>query len=483
MRRGRNSNQAHSYGVNPPQDRGRRVVTLTEAVRRHLAGGLGGSGRRPTYTKGGRAMRQTRRRLLLIACLFVGIGLGAAVVWFFFFAHVTLRVATGPVSSDGQKLLAAFVRSVADAHSRVRLQIVPMGDREARIKALTAGEVDLAVVRSDDLTSTTAQTIAILRRDVVGLVIPHYALLEKVGQLTGKTIGLLQGPAGDERILDQILAYYQVPTQRVHRVVLAPGEIGPAIRQKRVAAIFVIGPAGPGVLADVVTAVAKVVSKGAPDILEIEAAEAIAQRFPVLEEAEIAPGAFRTIPLRPEDSVTTLAVTLRLVARPSMPNYVASEVARLLFATKAKLAATLPQMGQIEAPDTDKGAALPLHPGAAAYFDGEKTSLLEQFGTYAYLVAIIGSVIGAGYAWMRSAWRDAGRQEHEQLLRLLAMLRNISTVDLDTLEAFDKEAEAINTWALERVTQEAMEAEQFLVFSQVVTQVWQAIDRQRARRR
>jgi len=42
---------------------------------------------------------------------------------------------------------------------------------------------------------------------------------------------------------------------------------------------------------------------------------------------------------------------------------------------------------------------------------------------------------------------------------------------------------AINAWALERVTQEAMEAEQFRVFSQVVTQVWQAIDRQRARRR
>src|SRR5215470_291754 len=361
-------------------------------------------------------MRQTRRRLLLIACLVVGIGLGAAVVWFFFFAYVTLRVATGPVGSDGQKLLAAFVRSVADAHPRVRLQIVPMGDREARTKALTAGEVDLAVVRSDDLTNTSAQTIAILRRDVVGLVIPPYAPLEKVGQLAGKTIGLLQRPAGDERILDEILTYYQVPVQRVHRVVLAPSEIGPAIRQKRVAAIFAIGPAGPGVLADVVTAVAKV-SKEAPNILEIEAAEAIAQRFPVLEEVEIAPGAFRTIPLRPEDSVLTLALTLRLVARSSMPSYVASEVARLLFVTKATLASTLPQMSQIEAPDTDKGAALPVHPGAAAYFDGEQTSLLEQFGTYAYLVAIIGSVIGAGYAWMRSAWRDAERQKHEQLLR------------------------------------------------------------------
>src|SRR5436309_14999598 len=154
-----------------------------------------------------------------------------------------------------------------------------------------------------------------------------------------------------------------------------------------------------------------------------------------------------------------------------MPNYVAGEVARLLFVTKTKLVSTLPQVGQIEAPDTDKGAALPVHPGAAAYFDGEQTNLLEQFLTYAYLVAIIGSVIGAGYAWMRSAWRDTGSQEQAQLQRLLTILRDVPTVDLDTLEVFDKEVEAINAWALERVTQEAMEAEQFRVFSQVVTQV------------
>jgi hypothetical protein len=77
-------------------------------------------------------MRQTHRPPAFAApCLLcVGIGLGAAVVWCFFFAHLTLRVATDPVGSDGQKLLAAFVRSVADTHPRVRLQIVPMADRE-----------------------------------------------------------------------------------------------------------------------------------------------------------------------------------------------------------------------------------------------------------------------------------------------------------------------------------------------------------------
>ena len=75
---------------------------------------------------------------------------------------MTLRVATGPMGSDGQTFFAAFVRTVADAHPRVRLKLVPMADRAASEKALVAGEADLAGVRSDEITSTTAQTIATL---------------------------------------------------------------------------------------------------------------------------------------------------------------------------------------------------------------------------------------------------------------------------------------------------------------------------------
>ena len=195
-------------------------------------------------------MRQNRRRVLLVilACLLAGIGLGAAVGWFFF-AHITLRVATGPLGSDGQKFFAAFVRTVADAHPRVRLKLVPTAESEASAKALTAGEADLAVVRSDMRTGTAAQTIALVRRDVVGFVIPPHAPIAKVRDLAGKTLGLVQGPAGDARLLDQILAYYQIPADTLQRVVLAPNEIGPAIREKRVAAMFALGPAGPGPLA------------------------------------------------------------------------------------------------------------------------------------------------------------------------------------------------------------------------------------------
>ena len=180
-------------------------------------------------------MRQNRRRVLLVilACLLACIGVGAVVGWFFF-AHMTLRVATGPMGSDGQKFFAAFVRTVADAHPRVRLKIVPTVDREASEKALIAGEADLAVVRSDMLTSSAAQTIAILRRDMVGLVIPPHTPIEKVRDLAGKTLGVVQGPAGDARILDQILASYQIPADKVQRVALAPNAISPALRDSAI---------------------------------------------------------------------------------------------------------------------------------------------------------------------------------------------------------------------------------------------------------
>ena len=74
-------------------------------------------------------------------------------------------------------------------------------------------------------------------------------------------------------------------------------------------------------------------------------------------------------------------------------------------------------------------------------------------------------------------------QDQERLLRLLALVQEIPAVDLDTLEALDTEVEAIHAWAVERVAHEAMEAEQFQVFSQVVAEVRQVIDKQRARLR
>jgi hypothetical protein len=124
-----------------------------------------------------------------------------------------------------------------------------------------------------------------------------------------------------------------------------------------------------------------------------------------------------------------------------------------------------------------------VHPGAAAYDNGDQPNLLEQFEDYVYLGAIIVSLLGFGFAWTMRAWRSALSPDQEQLLRLLAIVRDVPAAALDRLEALDKEGEAMHAWAVERVAHEAMEAEQFQVVSQVVAEVRQVIDKQRATRR
>jgi TRAP-type uncharacterized transport system substrate-binding protein len=399
----------------------------------------------------------------------------------FFAPRLVLRVAIGPMGNDNQKLLAAFVRSWEEAHPRIRMRLVPTSDVAASAQALAAGNVELAIVRSDVPVAAPSRTIAILRRDVVGLIVPPQASIAQVGDLAGKSLGVVQGLAEDARVLEQIFLHYQTPAKTFHRVLLTPGEIGAAIRQKRVAAIIAVGPPGPGPLAEALTAVAKA-SKGAPDLLDIEAAEAIAPRLPGLEAADVAPGAFGGTPPRPVEEVTTLAVTWRLLTRASLPDYAAGELARLLFLTRLKLATMFPRAGDIEVPDTDKSDVFPIHPGAAAYFNGEQTSVLERFGNVVYVGTIVVSLVGAACAWMMSTWRgSAPHQVRERLQRLLHIIQETPAADPDTLDRFEQEVEAMGAWGLERAVQEAMPAEQFQVFSLVVMQVRQCIERHRAR--
>jgi TRAP-type uncharacterized transport system substrate-binding protein len=160
-----------------------------------------------------------------------------------------------------------------------------------------------------------------------------------------------------------ILSYYNIAPKSVKRVVLPLAEIGQAVHQRHVAAILADGRMGPGEVVDVEAAVGKA-AKAAPGLLAIDEADAINSRFPAFESIDVPQGAFRGKPPTPDDTVTTLAVTYRLVAPITTLNFTAGAIGQSIFATKAKLIAETPTAKEIEAPDPDdKNPALPVHPG------------------------------------------------------------------------------------------------------------------------
>ena len=56
---------------------------------------------------------------------------------------------------------------------------------------------------------------------------------------------------------------------------------------------------------------------------------------------------------------------------------------------------------KIEKPDTDKDAALPAHPGAAAYIDGTERTFLEKYSDYIWGGILVLSGLGSAGAWLR----------------------------------------------------------------------------------
>ena len=278
-----------------------------------------------------------------------------------------LKIATGPIGSDGQKILAAFIREVSAERPIVRLVPVPTDSLSASGKALMDGQVDLAVVRSDDAAAAQG-------RIGIAIILPPESKIESVSELSGKKLAVVKAAHFDPALLKAFTSFYGLRDSDLVELTLP--EVGRAMKAKRVMAALVFGPIGAGSISDAFALVRKSF-KEKPSYLDIEEAEAIAARWPAYEAVEIKQGTFGGAPPEPAEAINTFAVSVRLVARASLPDRVAGEITRLLLSTKAKLASTLPVVGEMEAPATEKTSVLPAHPGTLAYLNGEQVALLD----------------------------------------------------------------------------------------------------------
>ena len=177
-----------------------------------------------------------------------------------------------------------------------------------------------------------------------------------------------------------------------------------------------------------------------PTFLAINAAEAIAEREPVYESGEIKAGAFGGSPQRPEESVDTIEVHHFIVARKSLSEQVAADFTKHLFAIRQTLATEMPSAAKIEKPDTDKDAAVPVHPGAAAYLDGELKTFFDRYSDLLYWGLMAMSVLGSGFAGLLSYSKadDRVRKLHtlERLLQIAKAARSADSIKaLDALQA------------------------------------------------
>ena len=376
-----------------------------------------------------------------------------------FSVRSTLRVAVPPLNDEGRRLLAALRQEVDSDRTNVGLAVVETASLFASAQALREHNAELAVVRSDDPAAGGGRAIFVLKTIQLALLVPAQGAIDDVAKLKGKKIGVLANDSVIDPMVKRVLNFYGFEDKQIVR--LRTGELAGALQHKQVAALAVVGPAGAGPIADAIAAF-RTATKRPPKFLDLSEAQTIAGRFAVYEEAEISAGAFGGAPALPSENIATLSTKVVLIARPSLSNYAAGELTRLLLATKGKVAASLPGAGQLAAPATDKGALLPAHPGTVAFLDAEQTDLLDKSTN----VLLLGSVLTGFVGWLATRLatlrgRRKGQELKVRMQRVPLLLAQANGAAAEEFGAIEAELAQLSQWLLHRFMEDEISATDF----------------------
>jgi TRAP transporter TAXI family solute receptor len=397
--------------------------------------------------------RPAKRRIMFVVLAGILAIAGTLVgAYYFSMRPVTLRVAVGPANSDDLRVVQALTQAFAQSHSLIRLRPVQTDGPTASAQSLADGKVDLAIIRGDLEVPKNAQAVATLRKNVAVLWAPAAARgkgkkarakITKIPQLAGRRIGVIGRTQANVGLLKVILQQYGVDPAKVDIVQFPVGEVADAIRGQKADAYLAAGPVNSKITADAIAASTR--DGGTPTFLAIDSAEAIAQNHPNYEASEIPAGTFGGSPDRPDEEVKTISFAHHIVARKDLPESTIAAFTRQLFAIRQSVMAEFPLAAKIETPDTDKDAAIPVHPGAAAFVDGEEKTFLDRYSDLIWWGLMGLSAMGSAGAWfagyLKKDERISNSSMRERLLEMLAAARRSDSAE--ELEQMQSEADDI----------------------------------------
>jgi TRAP transporter TAXI family solute receptor len=409
----------------------------------------------------------------------VGVLAGA---YYFEMRPVLLKIAVGPPNSDDVKVVQTLTQAFNQNHSYVRLRPVQTDGATESADALAEGKVDLAIIRGDLDVPKNAQAVATLRKNVAVLWVPAPIKGKKAGpkitkitQLAGRKIGVVGRTPANVNLLRVILQQYGVDPAKVEVIQFPVNEAVEAIRNQKADAYLAAGPVNSKITTEAIAASTR--DGVTPTFLAIDSAEAIAQNHPAYEAAEIPAGAFGGAPDRPDDEVKTISFNHHIVARKGLSESTISPFAHQLFAARQQLLRDFPLAAKIETPDTDKDAAIPVHPGAAAFVDGEEKSFLDRYSDYIWWGLMALSAMGSVGAWFAGYLKKDERENNtslrERLLDMIAVARRgDSAEELDQLQA---EADGILRETLRCYDHGAIEQGALIAFNIALEQFHNAV--------
>jgi TRAP-type uncharacterized transport system substrate-binding protein len=359
----------------------------------------------------------------------IGLASGASLLAYRYYTRpVTLTVAVGSIDGEAAKAMSAMASRLVSTNAPVRLTVIDSGTTVEAAKAFSAGNVDLAVVRGDVGDLSQAQAVVIVSHVVALIVAPPGSSIDSMNKLKGRRVGVIGGDA-NTKLVDVLSKEYGLDRAAVFKDI-ALSDARRAIQSKEVSALLIVIPLAEKYLS-LLRGFVQQGPKALPILIPVESAGAIAEAERAYESFDVPKGTLRGAPPVPDDDLTTLRASLYLVASKKLGSDLIASLTQTIMSVRRDLLGEQPIFAQITAPSTDADAYLPLHPGAAAFYNGTQQSFMDEYGNWIYLTPMvlggIATVLAAAWKFLGIGNRAASEGPLDSLYALARRIRNVGT--------------------------------------------------------
>ena len=332
-----------------------------------------------------RVVKSNRTQILLFSIL--TLILTAATVWggrTWLRNSETLVFAVGEANGPEARFAARLAAVLKNNSSRLRLKIVPNGDNAKALSQFDRKEANLAILRTDARIPPRARALAILEHDLLLLISPGGKKIKTIAELKKKKIAVIADSESSVALVRNILELSDTPDAAARVQMAPPGSTFDKLFASGFGAVIKVAHASQIVKDKSYEQLAR---RGGFTLNAIDAAKAIARKYPAVSEETVATGMLSASPAVPEEDIDTIGLEWLLVAQSKLSTTTVGDLARIIYENKAELALADGFASKIEPAATDKDAFIVAHPGAAEYINDEIKSFIERYSELMYVGA------------------------------------------------------------------------------------------------
>ena len=402
---------------------------------------------------------------LLLSTLVIAV---TATGYIYYFANrekTVLTVAAGPYQSDSFTLMEEIAEVVGRNSDSLEIRVVATESSSESISELNTRKYELATIRSSTPVVSDIRMVAELFPDYFQLITKSDSGIHSYRDLIGKKIAI--PPYGTEanRFFFIMMDHFDVPLTDFNWVAVDFENSAKMIFDNQVDAFFTVRSLRDRRLLRFFEDAQ--LAKVSIDFIPVDQAAAITLKRPFLLAAEIPKGAFVGNTPTPRRNVETGSVTRILVSRSDVDPDAIRELTRIMFENRLDLTIRFALATAIRKPDTDAGLSIPLHEGAAAYYDRNEPSFLQENAEPIALLITIFAMIGSALLALRGRLNAHQKNRLDsynyQLLDIADLARN--SENLEELKQLKTDLFGILETVVKALDADAVTEEGFQSFS------------------